>query len=142
MATSRGKSNTGGKGKPKGVGGRPRDPTPEELENSIKAYFAKCEAEGRFPTESGMLLYLGWVGEKGERLKKKPQYSVVLESASLYRQDWLENKMVTDGRCANGCMNALKQEKNGGYVDKTQTNNKQKSLKVIMTGVGGKEAAG
>lgn len=122
--------------------GRPRDPTAKELDAMINEYFDKCEAEGRFPTESGLYVHLGWIGEKGQRLRGKKDYADSLEMARYRRMDWLENKMVTDGRCANGCMNALKQEKNGGYVDKTQTNNKQKSIEIIMTGVGGKEAAG
>ena len=132
----------GAKGKSKKPAGRPREPTAKELESIIGEYFAKCEAEGRFPTESGMLLHLGWIGDNGKRLKAKPAYQPVLEAASLRRMDWLENKMVTDGRCANGCMNALKQEKNGGYVDRSQPSAKPKSLKINLTGVGGKEAAG
>lgn len=131
------------KAKSKNKGGRPPDPTVEELNAAIDAYFESREAEGKFPTESGMLIYLGWIGEKGKRFLEKPAYQEALESASKRRQDWLENKMVTDGRCANGCMNALKQEKNGGYLDRSvAAGNKQKSLNVRLTGVGGKEAAG
>ena len=54
--------------------------------------------------------------------------------------DWLENHMVTDGRCANGCMNALKQEKNGGYADRSAPEKKQKRFSIVMQGVG-KDAA-
>ena len=33
-------------------------------------------------------------------------------------------------------MNALKQEKNGGYADRTVPENKPRQLKIIMDGVG------
>ena len=44
------------KAKSKNKGGRPPDPTVEELNAAIEAYFESREAEGRFPTESGMLI--------------------------------------------------------------------------------------
>ena len=61
--------------------------------------------------------------------------------AEEVRSGWWENKMVTDTKCATGCMNALKKEKNGGYVDRTVTDNKPKSLNIKLDGVGGKGAA-
>lgn len=122
-------------------GGRPRDPTVEELKASIQEYIDGCEADGRFPTESGMMIHLGLIGGKGQRYMAKAEYAEVWEWARLVRIDWLENQMVTNPKCATGCMNALKQEKNGGYVDRTVTDNKPKSLNIKLDGVGGKGAA-
>ena len=123
------------------LGGRPRDPTVDELKESIQEYIDKCEGIGRFPTESGMMIHLGLVGDKMQRYLAKPEYKNVWLWAQQVRIDWLENKMVTDPKCATGCMNALKQEKNGGYVDRTVTDNKPKSLNIKLDGVGGKGAA-
>ena len=124
-------------------GGRPRDPTVEELKASIQEYIDGCEADGRFPTESGMLLFLGLVGKKREDYLGKAKYRDVWQAAKDRRIDWLENQMATNPRCAQGCMNALKQEKNGGYVDKSVSNDRSasKALKINLTGVGGKGAA-
>ena len=51
------------------------------------------------------------------------------------RMDWLENQMVTESGRATGCMNALKQEKNGGYADKAGAG-AEKRLVIRLEGVG------
>ena len=48
--------------------------------------------------------------------------------------DWLENQMVTESGRSSGCMNALKQEKNGGYADKAAL--REQKLVVCLSGVG------
>lgn len=120
----------------KGKGGRPRSESPASLEKRVISYFEAQEAAGRFPTESGMLLHLGLCGEKAQAALSNPKYAEIWERAKLRRMDWLENQMVTEPRAANGCMNALKQEKNGGYADRTVPENKPRQLKIIMDGVG------
>lgn len=121
-------------------GGAPKKEKPEALEQRVNQYFADCDERGRFPTEPGMLLHLGLSGEKLQRYLADPKYQEVWERAKMRRNDWLENHMVTDGRCANGCMNALKQEKNGGYADRSAPEKKQKRFSIVMQGVG-KDAA-
>ena len=84
-----------------------------ELRERIEAYFEKRAAQGRFPTEAGLLLELG-----------------------LARMDWLENQMVTESGRATGCMNALKQEKNGGYADRAAQAGREQKLVICLAGVG------
>lgn len=50
--------------------------------------------------------------------------------------DWLENQMVTESGRATGCMNALKQEKNGGYADKAGQVRGEQKLIICLSGVG------
>lgn len=116
--------------------GRPKKETAEALEGRVLSYFDSCKENGRFPTESGMLLFLGLSGGKAEEYLKDPKYADVWDRAKLRRTDWLENQMVTEPKCANGCMNALKQEKNGGYADRTMPENKPRRLTIVMDGVG------
>lgn len=123
-------------GAEKNKGGRPRLESPASLENRVIDYFETCTAGGRFPTESGMLLHLGLCGERARAALANPKYADIWERAKLRRMDWLENQMVTEPRCANGCMNALKQEKNGGYADKSLPENKPRQLRIVMDGVG------
>ena len=80
---------------------RPRKETAAQLRERIERYFERRQAEGRFPTEAGMLLELG-LSEAGR---------------------------------ATGCMNALKQEKNGGYADKAGAG-AEKRLVIRLEGVG------
>lgn len=124
--------------------GRLPDPTVSDMKARVDEYFAECEVSGRFPTESGMFLHLGMIGKKQDDYLRKAKYAEVWEWAKLRRIDWLENQMVTNPRSAQGCMNALKQEKNGGYIDRSSANagSKNKELKINLAGVGGKEAAG
>lgn len=117
-------------------GGRPFKEKPEKLEGRVASYFDKCYAEARFPTESGMILYLGLAGKKAQDYLADPAYAEVWERARYRRMDWLENQMVTEPKCANGCMNALKQEKNGGYADRSAPEKKTKGLVIKMLGVG------
>ena len=47
--------------------------------------------------------------------------------------------MAADPKAANGCMNALKQEANGGYMDRAGGSG-EITLKVKSDGVGGMHA--
>ena len=114
---------------------RPKKETAQQLRERIERYFSRREAEGRFPTEAGMLLELGMSeAEYAERMEDG-RYRPELERARLRRMDWLENQMVTESGRATGCMNALKQEKNGGYADKAGTGS-EKRLVIRLEGVG------
>ena len=106
-----------------------------ELRRRIDEYFARREAEGRFPTEAGLLLELGLTEEEYSGQFADDRLRHELERARLRRMDWLENQMVTESGKATGCMNALKQEKNGGYADKAGTGG-EKRLIIRLEGVG------
>ncbi len=106
-----------------------------DLREKIDGYFAEREAQGRFPTEAGLLLKLGLSEEEYARRLGDARYRPELERARLRRMDWLENQMVTESGRATGCMNALKQEKNGGYADKAGTGG-EKRLIIRLEGVG------
>ena len=121
--------------------GKSKTERARELRKGIDEYFDERTARGRFPTEAGMLLALGLSEERYAALRRERIFAREFERARLARMDWLENQMVTEGGKASGCMNALKQEKNGGYVDRTVTDNKPKSLNIKLDGVGGKGAA-
>ena len=108
-----------------------------ELRRRIDEYFALREAEGRFPTEAGMLLYLDMSEERYEKLLEDVTYRKEFDRARLARMDWLENRMVTESGRATGCMNALKQEKNGGYMDRASLSGREQRLVICLDGVGG-----
>ncbi len=114
---------------------RSRKETAAGLRERIECYFARREAEGRFPTEAGMLLELDMTEEKYAAYLADERYRPELERARLRRMDWLENQMVTESGRATGCMNALKQEKNGGYADKAGAG-AEKRLVIRLEGVG------
>ena len=114
---------------------RPRKETAAQLRERIERYFERRQAEGRFPTEAGMLLELGLSEEKYAAYLADARYRPELERARLRRMDWLENQMVTEPGRATGCMNALKQEKNGGYADKAGAR-AEKRLVIRLEGVG------
>ena len=61
-----------------------------ELRRRIDEYFACREAEGRFPTEAGMLLYLDMSEERYEKLLEDVLYRKEFDRARLARMDWLE----------------------------------------------------
>lgn len=106
-----------------------------EMRGEIDRYFAQRRAEGRFPTEAGMLLALDLSEEEYKKLSEARLFKKEFDRARLARNDWLENQMVTESGRASGCMNALKQEKNGGYADKGAGPREQK-LVICLSGVG------
>ena len=55
--------------------------------------------------------------------------------AKLRRESWLVQRMTGEPKLAQGCLNALKQAKNGGYTDRP-VDDGQKTLVVKLEGVG------
>ena len=115
--------------------GRTKTQRAAEMRGEIDRYFAQRRAEGRFPTEAGMLLALDLSEEEYKKLSEARLFKKEFDRARLARNDWLENQMVTESGRASGCMNALKQEKNGGYADKGAGPREQK-LVICLSGVG------
>ena len=108
--------------------------TVEEFKQKVLRYFRECE-EVRlyFPDEAGMLNALDIEDEEYEQLKDKEGYDKVIRWARRRRTSWLEREMVSGRKGAVGCMNALKQEKNGGYSEKS-AEPKEKKLIVKLEG--------
>ena len=115
--------------------GRSKTQRAAEMRGEIDRYFAHRRAEGRFPKEAGMLLALDLSEEEYKKLSEARLFKKEFDRARLARNDWLENQMVTESGRASGCMNALKQEKNGGYADKGAGPREQK-LVICLSGVG------
>ena len=116
--------------------GKSKTERARELRKGIDEYFDERTARGRFPTEAGMLLALGLSEERYAALRRERIFARDFERARLARMDWLENQMVTEGGKASGCMNALKQEKNGGYADRAAAGSREQKLVIELKGVG------
>ena len=116
--------------------GKSKTERARELRKGIDEYFDERTARGRFPTEAGMLLALGLSEERYAALRRERIFAREFERARLARMDWLENQMVTEGGKASGCMNALKQEKNGGYADRAAAGSREQKLVIELRGVG------
>lgn len=116
--------------------GKSKTERARELRKGIDEYFDERTARGRFPTEAGMLLALGLSEERYAALRRERIFAREFDRARLARMDWLENQMVTEGGKASGCMNALKQEKNGGYADRAAAGSREQKLVIELKGVG------
>ena len=116
--------------------GKSKTERARELRKGIDEYFDERTARGRFPTEAGMLLALGLSEERYAALRRERIFAREFERARLARMDWLENQMVTEGGKASGCMNALKQEKDGGYADRAAAGSREQKLVIELKGVG------
>ena len=116
--------------------GKSKTERARELRKGIDEYFDERTARGRFPTEAGMLLALGLSEERYAALRRERIFAREFERARLARMVWLENQMVTEGGKASGCMNALKQEKNGGYADRAAAGSREQKLVIELKGVG------
>lgn len=119
--------------------------TPEELHAKIDEFLQDCEANKRPPLLPQMLLYLGiskstmkrWCSKE---MENSDAYNEAFEYAQLHREGYLLERMVSDNKLAQGCLNALKQPENGGYVDRPADTGEQK-VTLVIAGVGGEAAA-
>lgn len=119
---------------------RPVEKDAADIERLIDEYFDICAESDEFPDEAGMWIYLAILPRERERYSNKPGVQDLLDMAKQRRESWLVRRMAKDNKAATGCMNALKQEKNGGYVDKSapNTNIEARKLTIKMEGVGKK----
>ena len=130
----------------KKTAGRHKTYTPDELREKVDAYFSKCDAECVFPDWAGMKDFLEvyddrtydeWQKGDGDEAK---EYKEILTKAAAKRESWLVRVMTSDNKRAQGCLNALKQPQNGGYIDRPQDNGGEIKVTVNLAGVGGENA--
>ena len=129
--------------------------TAEELEQAVEEFFTMREAQEMFPDEPGMIVFLmdrfgistGTYrrynendSEEDENIYKK--HAQILARARLRRESWLCTRMAGDNKAAQGCLNNLKQPKNGGYIDRPQDSGSSATITLKIDGVGGPAAFG
>ena len=117
--------------------------TATELKNKMKTYFAQCESErdgnGVFPDEAGMRIFLRLDHASYQDYKEDPAFAKVFDWAMDMRESWLARRLALDPKMAQAYLNALKQPANGGWVDR-RTDTGDKTLRLNIAGIGGKEA--
>lgn len=129
----------------KGKRGPAKKYTPEALRAKIDEFLADCDKKGVPPLLPRMLLYLNigrsamynWCDKDTEEGRA---YLAAFEYAQLHRESYLLERMVSDNKLAQGCLNALKQAENGGYVDRPQDSGEVK-ITINVAGCGGEAAA-
>ena len=114
--------------------------TPQELKTAVDKYFADCDHDHVFPDEAGMRVKLGLIGDLASEYEEADEgYRRVFDYARDRRESWLTRRMASDARAAQGCMNALKQEKNGGYIDRPEKTNQKQVVEIKFSGNIGKD---
>ena len=125
--------------------GRPRKyKDAVEMRAAVEKYIADCEEKGVFPDEAGMILALGLKKRMIEHYCSETEnpdggwqdYKDIFEDAKLEREHFLVQRMTSDNKAAQGCLNALKQPANGGYIDRPPDTGKVE-LTIKVAGVGG-----
>lgn len=129
--------------------GRPRKyKDANEMRAAVMKYINEQEAEGKFPDEAGMRLALGlnerrlrFYCSETENPDHWQEYQEIFDDARDHREHFLVQRMVSDNKAAQGCLNALKQPANGGYIDRPLDSGKvEVTLKV--QGIGGMDKFG
>lgn len=119
-------------------GGKPKYNNYRDFRKKVDDYFVECNEQGVFPDEKGMYVFMNIFEEDIEPLisEENPnadEYLRILKLARYRRESWLSRNMVADNKMASGCMNALKQEQNGGYTDRPTADKKQR-VEVVLPG--------
>lgn len=122
-------------------GRRPQWNDYKKLRLAVDEYHEKCEAEDKFPDYDGLLLSLQIDREDVKAMiaddaPDAAEFQRIFTIAKMRRTSWLSRHMVADNKKTNGCMNALKQEENGGYMDKPKDDG-EKVLRIKVDGIGG-----
>ena len=68
------------------------------------------------------------------------EFREILSWAKDKRESYLVRKMTSDNKAAQGCLNALKQPSNGGYIDRPADSGGERKLTINLVGVGGESA--
>lgn len=118
----------------------------DELRAAVDAYFDDCEAQGVFPDWAGLKLHLGPADDRTYEEWQKGDSDFAKECREIFakaaakRESWLVRVMTSDNKRAQGCLNALKQPQNGGYIDRPQDNGGEIKVTLNLAGVGGESA--
>ena len=118
----------------------------DELRAAVDAYFAECEAQGIFPDWARLKVELGPTDDRTYEEWQKGDSDFAKECRDIFskaaakRESWLVRVMTSDNKRAQGCLNALKQPKNGGYVDRPQDGGGEIKVTLCLGGVGGENA--
>lgn len=130
--------------------GRPRTfEDADAMRAFVEAWIEERKAKNEFPDEAGMKLAIKKAGVGTRMLKRYlsetenpehfQEYRDIFDDAKLERESWLVTHMVKDNKLAQGCLNALKQPANGGYIDRPiETGKVEVTLKVDRIGGMGK----
>lgn len=114
-------------------GPKPKYNDPLELQKRIDDYFDACTESDTFPDVAGLRLYLDVSTDTIEAMcKRDPQYTDIFTRARDRRESWLARRATTEPRMATGCMLALKQPSNGGWIDKAQGD--AQTVKIVIQG--------
>ncbi len=105
----------------------------ERVSRVIREYFGECEAEGKYPSEAGLMLRLGAGEEEYRELCAREDTADLLERARLRRLEWLESRLARGGTGVTGLMTVLRRE------DESESGDGR--LVIRLEGLGGTEAA-
>lgn len=116
--------------------GKRKYATADELRAKVSEYFEINVRRNEFPDYAGMKIYIGLKSESTiKEYCKDADFADVFEEAKLRRESFLVRRMTRDNKLAQGCLNALKQESNGGYTDRPVENTERK-LVIELKGIG------
>ena len=109
------------------------------LEKEYQAIAQKVIDGACFPDEAGMRIHLNLSHESYLSYLDDPQFEKVFNWAQDMRESWAARGLASNPRNAQAFLNILKQEGNGGWVDR-KTDKEDKVIEIRAAGVGGVEA--
>lgn len=117
---------------------------PDALRDKITEYHELCDKQRKFYDYPGLLFHCGITRADVEQMTSERnahhvEFTEIFEGEKLLRESKLVCRMVTEPKSAIGCMNALKQKDNGGYVDKAVNATEAQTLNINIVGGHGAE---
>ena len=105
-----------------------------EFKENARKYIKKREAEERFPSLQGLLLELDISEAELIELAENKEIKRELNILKLCREDWLLNKLLSEGKNASGIGQVLNAEEEGVIIKAPES--RGKTLRIITSGLG------
>jgi len=110
------------------------------FEDKINTYFLKCELDGTYPDEAGLILHLGLAKEDYAKYRDNADgnyagFARCLESARLRRESIIVRDIYSsDSKSPSGKIFLARQSGNGGLSDKLPNDAKKVTIEVSLGG--------
>lgn len=107
------------------------------FENRINAYFTECRANGNYPDEAGMILYLGLEREAYDRYLcggEGKGYAAALKRAQLKRESIIIRDIYGSEKASTGKIFLARQISSGGLPVKPAEKSKKVTVDVRING--------
>jgi hypothetical protein len=114
--------------------------SPEDMDEAIEAFFARCKQDDECPTITGLAVALGMDRRSVTNYHNRPEYMSLIDRAKSVIEAGIEQRLLTSGSAVAGSIFTLKN--NFGWRDEKVVESKGEIgvRQVVIQGVNSKDS--